>query len=213
MNANELFALLPDMATFARVVDAGNFSIAARQLGSTPSTVSRQIKRLEDSLGTRLLERSTRSIRLTDSGAQIYRYCRDMVGAASGAVDVAGQVTGDPRGKVSISAPISFARSVIHPLVPEFLRMWPDVDVHLVFADHEVDPLRDDVDMVIRLTRSPPPGLAARRLGAVKWGSMRVTCLSRGTGDTGRAARPCSACMHVSRGDGRRQSMAFPPRL
>lgn len=169
MNPIELFALLPDMATFARVVDAGNFSVAARELGSTPSTVSRQIKRLEEALGTRLLERSTRSVRVTDSGAQIYRYCRDMVGAASGAVDVAGQVVGEPRGKVSVSAPISVARSVIHPLIPGFLRTWPDVDVQLIFVDREVDPLRDDVDIVIRPTRSPPLGLAARRLGTVKW--------------------------------------------
>jgi DNA-binding transcriptional LysR family regulator len=175
MNPTELFALLPDMATFARVVDSGNFSEAARQLGSTPSTVSRQIKRLEEALGTRLLERSTRSIRVTDSGAQVYGYCRDIVGAASGAVDVAGQVVGEPRGKVSVSAPIAFARSVIHPLIPEFLRTWPDVDVRLVFADHEVDPLRDDVDIVIRLTRSPPLGLAARRLGTAKW----LLCASR----------------------------------
>jgi DNA-binding transcriptional LysR family regulator len=169
MNSIELFALLPDMATFARVVEAGNFSVAARQLGSTPSTVSRQIKRLEESLGTRLLERSTRSIRVTDSGAQVYRYCRDMVGAASGAVDVAGQVVGEPRGKVSVSAPVAFAKSVIHPLIPGFLRSWPDVDVQLVFADRDVDPLRDEVDIVIRLTRSPPLGLAARRLGTVRW--------------------------------------------
>lgn len=169
MNPTELFALLPDMATFARVVDAGNFSVAARQLGTTPSTVSRQIKRLEEALGTRLLERSTRSIRVTDSGAQIYRYCRDMVGAASGAVDVAGQAVGEPRGKVSVSAPISFARNVIHPLIPAFLRNWPDVDVQLVFDDREIDPLRDDVDIVIRLTRSPPLGLAARQLGSAKW--------------------------------------------
>ncbi|MEM5369709.1 LysR family transcriptional regulator [Paraburkholderia azotifigens] len=175
MNPTELFALLPDMATFARVVDSGNFSEAARQLGSTPSTVSRQIKRLEEALGTRLLERSTRSIRVTDSGAQVYGYCRDIVGAASGAVDVAGQVVGEPRGKVSVSAPIAFARSVIHPLIPGFLRDWPDVDVQLVFADREVDPLRDDVDIVIRLTRSPPLGLAARRLGTVKW----LLCASR----------------------------------
>ncbi|CAD6554572.1 LysR substrate-binding domain-containing protein [Paraburkholderia sabiae] len=175
MNPTELFALLPDMATFARVVDSGNFSEAARQLGSTPSTVSRQIKRLEEALGTRLLERSTRSIRVTDSGAQVYGYCRDIVGAASGAVDVAGQVVGEPRGKVSVSAPIAFARSVIHPLIPEFLRSWPDVDVQLVFADREVDPLRDDVDIVIRLTRSPPLGLAARRLGTAKW----LLCASR----------------------------------
>jgi DNA-binding transcriptional LysR family regulator len=169
MNPTELFALLPDMATFARVVDAGNFSVAARELGTTPSTVSRQIKRLEEALGTRLLERSTRSVRVTDSGAQIYRHCRDMVGAASGAVDIAGQAVGEPRGKVSVSAPIAFARVVIHPLIPEFLRNWPDVDVQLVFADREIDPLRDDVDIVIRLTRSPPLGLAARRLGSVKW--------------------------------------------
>jgi DNA-binding transcriptional LysR family regulator len=169
MNPTELFALLPDMATFARVVDAGNFSEAARQLGSTPSTVSRQIKRLEAALGTRLLERSTRSVRVTDSGAQIYRYCRDMLGAASGAVDVAGQAVGEPRGKVSVSAPVAFAKAVIHPLMPGFLRNWPDVDVQLIFDDREVDPLRDNVDMVIRLTRSPPMGLAARRLGSVKW--------------------------------------------
>jgi DNA-binding transcriptional LysR family regulator len=169
MNPTELFALLPDMATFARVVDAGNFSVAARELGTTPSTVSRQIKRLEEALGTRLLEQSTRRVRVTDSGAQIYRYCRDMVGAASGAVDVAGQAVGEPRGKVSVSAPIAFARAVIHPLIPAFLRHWPDVDVQLVFADREVDPLRDDVDIVIRPTRSPPLGLAARRLGSVRW--------------------------------------------
>ncbi len=176
MNPTELFALLPDMATFARVVDAGNFSEAARQLGSTPSTVSRQIKRLEESLGTRLLERSTRSVRLTDSGAQVYGYCRDIVGAASGAVDVAGQAVGEPRGNVSISAPIAYARSVIHPLIPGFLRNWPDVDVQLVFADREVDPLRDDVDVVIRLTRSPPLGLAGRQIGTVKW----LLCASPG---------------------------------
>lgn len=194
MNPNELFALLPDLAMFARVVDAGNFSIAARQLGSTPSTVSRQIKRLEDSLGTRLLERSTRSIRLTDAGAQIYRHCRDMIGAASGAVDVAGQELGDPRGKVSISAPIAFARSVIHPLIPEFLRTWPDVDVRLVFADHEVDPLRDDVDLVIRLTPSPPLGLAARRLGTVKW----VLCASPAyLAERGAPAEPRDLARHA----------------
>ncbi|MGF6966611.1 DNA-binding transcriptional LysR family regulator [Paraburkholderia sp. WC7.3g] len=169
MNPVELFALLPDMATFARVVDAGNFSVAARRLGSTPSTVSRQIKRLEEALGTRLLERSTRSIRVTDTGAQVYRYCSDMVGAASGAVDIAGQGVGEPTGKVRVSAPIAFARSVVHPLIPEFLRSWPDVDVQLMFEDREVDPLREDVDIVIRLTRSPPLGLAARRLGTVKW--------------------------------------------
>src|SRR6476620_11751099 len=164
MNPADLFALLPDMAVFARVVDAGNFSVAARQLGSTPSTVSRQIKRLEEALATRLLERSTRKIRVTESGYQVYRHCRDLAAAASGAVDAAGQSSGKPQGRVALSAPTAYAKSVIHPLVPAFLAAYPDVDLQLVFADHDIDPLDSDVDLVIRATSQPPQGLAARPL-------------------------------------------------
>ncbi|MHA7681875.1 LysR family transcriptional regulator [Cupriavidus sp. PET2-C1] len=174
MNQADLFALLPDMAVFARVVDAGNFSVAARQLGSTPSTVSRQIKRLEEALATRLLERSTRKVRMTESGAEVYRYCRDVVSAAAGAMDAAGHVVGRPQGRVSVSAPTAFAKTVIHPLVPAFLQAYPEVDLQLLFTDHEADPLADDLDLVIRLTEHPPPGLAGRRLGAVRW----VLCAS-----------------------------------
>jgi DNA-binding transcriptional LysR family regulator len=174
MNPAELFALLPDMAVFARVVDAGNFSLAARQLGTTPSTVSRQIKRLEQALATRLLERSTRKVRVTESGEQVVLHCRDMMSAASGAVDAAGQLLSRPQGKVSLSAPAAFAKTVIHPLVPAFLRAYEEVDLQLRFADHEIDPLDDDVDLVIRLTDRPPPGLAGRRLGSVRW----VLCAS-----------------------------------
>ncbi|HYS62554.1 MAG TPA: LysR family transcriptional regulator [Paraburkholderia sp.] len=169
MTPTDLFPLLPDMAVFARVVDAGNFSVAARQLGSTPSTVSRQIKRLEDALATRLLERSTRTVRVTESGAQVVRFCRDMVSAASGAVDAAGQLAGRPQGRVSVSAPVAFAKTVIHPLIPGFLRAYEEVDLQLLFTDHDVDPLAADIDLVIRLTEHPPQGLAGRRLGAVRW--------------------------------------------
>ena len=176
MTPSALSAALPDMAIFARVVDAGNFSLAARQLGSTPSTVSRQIKRLEEALGTRLLERSTRRLRLTEAGGQVYRHCREMLDAAAGAVDAAGQLAARPHGKVSLSAPTAFAKTVLHPLVPAFLRRYPDVDLQLIFNDHDVDPLVDDVDLVIRLTERPPPGLAGRALGRVRW----VLCASPG---------------------------------
>lgn len=166
---SELISLLPDLATFARVVEAGNFSTAAKQLGTAPSTVSRQIQRLERALGTRLLERSTRSIRLTESGDQVYRHCQALVEAAVNAVDTAGLMSSQPRGRVRISAPISFALSVIHPLIPGFLREYEHIQVQLVFTDQDMDPLRSNVDLVIRPTSTPPQGLAARRLGKVRW--------------------------------------------
>ena len=169
MTPSDLLPLLPDLATFARVVDAGNFSVAARQLGSTPSTVSRQIQRLERALGTRLLERSTRSLRLTESGAEVYRHCTEMVEAAASAAQAASRLAGRPHGRVSISAPISFAQSVIHPLISGFLRAYEEVAVQLIFTDRDVDPVREGVDIVIRPTPTPPPGLAARRLGTLQW--------------------------------------------
>lgn len=169
MTSTELLPLLPDLATFARVVEAGNFSSAARQLGTAPSTISRQMQRLERALGARLLERSTRRIRLTESGEEVYRHCRDMIDAASGAVDAASRMTEQPRGRVSISAPISLAKSMIHPLIPGFLRAYTEVEVQVVFDDRDIDPIRDHVDIVVRPTPTPPPGLAARRLGTVRW--------------------------------------------
>lgn len=169
MLPTDLLPLLPDLAVFAHVVETGNFSAAARQLGSTPSTISRQMRRLERALGTRLLERSTRSLRLTESGERVYRHGQQMLEAASHAVDAASHLSEQPRGRVSLSAPISVAKNVIHPLIPEFLRAYPEVDVQLLFVDHDVDPIRDHVDIVIRPTSTPPLGLAARRIGSVRW--------------------------------------------
>lgn len=193
MHQNTLIALLPDLAVFARVVETGNFSLAARQLGSTPSTVSRQIKRLEEALATRLLERSTRKVRVTEAGEQVVRFCRDMVGAAAGAVDAAGQLGGSPQGRVTLSAPVAYAKTVLHPLIPAFLRQYEQIDVHLRFSDQSVDPLADEVDLVIRLTDDPPPGLAGRRLGTVRW----VLCASpRYLGKRGVPAQPRELAEH-----------------
>ncbi|TAM05323.1 MAG: LysR family transcriptional regulator [Paraburkholderia sp.] len=169
MTPTELLPLLPDLATFAQVVESGNFSSAARPLGTTPSTISRQVQRLERALGTRLFERSTRRIRLTESGMQVYRHCREMMDAASGAVDAASQLTAQPRGRVSISAPISLAKSLIHPKIPGFLRAYQEVEVQVVFDDRDIDPVRDHIDLVVRPTPTPPQGLVARQLGTVRW--------------------------------------------
>ncbi|MDI9738668.1 LysR family transcriptional regulator, partial [Stutzerimonas stutzeri] len=98
MGTNDSAALLPYMAVFVRVVEAGSFSGAARLLGSTPSAVSRQVARLEQALALRLLERTTRQLRLNEAGAEFYQHCRDMLDAADAAVAIGERLMRSPRG-------------------------------------------------------------------------------------------------------------------
>ena len=169
MTEPDLLPLLPDLATFARVVEAGNFSLAARQLGTAPSTVSRTVQRLEAALATRLLERTTRRVRVTEAGAQVARHAREMLGAAADALDAAGESRREARGRVSLSAPTEFAQAVVHPLVPSFLAAWPQVQLRLVASDRALDPVADGLDLVLRLTDRPPPHLAGRPVGSATW--------------------------------------------
>lgn len=169
MTDPDLLPLLPDLATFARVVEAGNFSVAARQLGTAPSTVSRTVQRLEAALATRLLERTTRRVRVTEAGAQVARHAREMLGAAADALDAAGETRREPQGLVSLSAPTEFAQAVVHPLVPSFLAAWPQVQLRLVASDLPLDPVTHGLDLVLRLTDRPPPQWAGRPLGSATW--------------------------------------------
>ncbi|MBM3115839.1 LysR family transcriptional regulator [Jeongeupia naejangsanensis] len=161
---DDYLGLLPDMAVFVRVVEAGSFSAAARQLGTTPSAVSRQIGRLENALGARLLERTTRKLRLSEPGRAVLTRAQDMVSAARAVMAVPNEFMEAPRGLVRISIPNAFGRQVVHPTLPAFLARYPEVDIQLVLTDRDVDPFDDDVDLVLRLTETPPPGLAARPL-------------------------------------------------
>jgi DNA-binding transcriptional LysR family regulator len=156
------------MVAFVRVAELGHFSAAALQLGVTPSAVSRQVKRLEKVLGVQLIQRTTRQLRLTAPGLEAFARCSELVAAAQATMQVADQYAGRPRGVVRISAPKAFARHVLHPAIIGFLRKYPEVDVQLIVTDLEIDPIRDGVDLVMRLTAEPPPGLAARRLLPVR---------------------------------------------
>lgn len=112
MGTNGLIALLPDMAVFVLVVERGSFSAAARQLGMTPSALSRQVARLESALGVRLLERTTRQLRLTEVGRATLERCRSMLDAADEAVQLTQQQQRQPQGRVRISMPKAFGRFV-----------------------------------------------------------------------------------------------------
>jgi len=159
---------LTDMAVFARVVDAGSFSAAARQLGLTPSAVSRQVARLEAALHVRLLERSTRKLRLTEAGSAAYSRCQTLVAAAREVMALSDTQSATPRGLVRVSMPKAIGRQVIHPLMPTFLARYPEVDVQLIITDRVVDLFEEAVDLAIRPTDAPPPGLAGRPLMQVQ---------------------------------------------
>jgi DNA-binding transcriptional LysR family regulator len=157
VGTNAFIDVLPEMVAFARVAALGSFSAAAAQLGLTPSAVSRQVARLEKTLGVQLIQRTTRQLRLTEAGIEAFAHCSDLVAAAQATLDVAQLHAGEPRGLVRLSAPREFARSVLHPHVLTFLGLWPEVDVQLIVEDHDIDPIREGVDLVVRITTDPPP--------------------------------------------------------
>ncbi|WP_328716985.1 LysR family transcriptional regulator [Halomonas elongata] len=164
MSKNEATALLSEMAVFVKVVEAGSFSEAGRQLASTPSAVSRSVARLEKALGTRLLQRTTRKLRLSDSGKEVYERSRDIVNAAQAVMEVSGRFSHEPQGLVRLSVPKAVGRFVIHPHIPEFLALYPEVNLEMRLDDRYIDLIDDQIDVAIRITDQPPPGLMGRRL-------------------------------------------------
>ncbi|TFY92181.1 LysR family transcriptional regulator [Pseudomonas kairouanensis] len=164
MSINLPLPLLGEMAIFVKVVETGSFSEAARQMGASPSSVSRSISRLEKALATRLLQRTTRKLRLSEGGEEVFKRCQEMVNAARSVMEISGQFTHEAEGLVRVSVPKAVGRFVIHPHMPEFLRRYPKVDVQLILEDRPVDLIDDNLDLILRISESPPPGLVGRPL-------------------------------------------------
>lgn len=161
MRTNELLPLLPDLAALVQVCEAGSFSAAARNQGSTPSAVSRQIARLEAALGLTVLERSTRRLRLTAGGQEVLRHARTMLDAARAACDGAAGHASRVEGRVRIAAPKAALRQLIHPELPQLLNAHPGLDLELAVSDQAVDFISGGVDIALRFG-DPPPGYVAR---------------------------------------------------
>ena len=168
MRTNDKTTLSPGMAVFVRVVEAGSFSAAARQLGTTASAVSRQIARLEQELSLRLLERTTRQLRLNEAGSEFYAHCRAMLDAAEQALAIGERLMSRPHGLVRLSVPKAYGKFVISPLMPDFLRRYADVDVQLHISDQSPDLIEDGFDVLVKVTDQPPEGLAGKPLGPVR---------------------------------------------
>ncbi len=174
MDTNKLMPLLSDMAIFVTVVEQGNFSKAAKKLGVTPSAVSRQISRLEDALGIKLLQRTTRQLALTESGAITFNYCKQMVESADQAVNASRSATSTVSGLLRVAAPKSLANKVLRPLFVEFLKCYPDIQLHLKVSDRILDPIHDGVDFLIHINDNPIEALVNVKLGHVE----HVVCAS-----------------------------------
>lgn len=158
--------------TFAKVVETGSFSAAARALGASKSHVSKQVSALEHSLGVRLLNRTTRRLSVTEVGAALHMHCQRIAQEAEAAINVATRAQAAPRGTLRLSAPVSFAAFHLAPALTEFLRRYPEVQLDLDASDRAVDLADEGFDLALRLTAQPAPGLVARRIAPLRW----VTC-------------------------------------
>ena len=155
---------LDAMALFARVVEAGGFSAAARELGLSKASVSKRIARLEDRLGVRLLNRTTRRLSLSEAGEAFYAGCRRMVSEAEAAEQAVTHLAAAPRGTLRVNAPMSFGQLHLAPALNAFLERYPELAVDLVLDDREANLVQDGFDVGVRIKPLQDSSLIARRL-------------------------------------------------
>src|SRR5664279_706184 len=163
---------LESMSTFVTAVEAGSLSAAARQLGIPLTTVSRNVSELEAHLKTRLLNRSSRKLTLTDAGRTYVTACKHVLEYVSEAERGASGEYSAPKGNLNITAPIVFGRTHIVPVVAEFLRAYPDIDIRMILTDGVANLLEERVDLAVRIASLPDSSLVATRVGSIR----RVVC-------------------------------------
>lgn len=163
---------LTDMDIFARVVSSGSLSAAGRDMGLSPAVVSKRLKRLEDRLGTRLLQRTTRQIALTEAGQGYFERVVAILASIEEAESFVTRRSVVARGTLRVSAPTAFGRRHIAPHLKPFLDANADLELHLDLSDAFVDIVAEGYDLAIRIGELPDSSLVARRLAPVH----RVLC-------------------------------------
>ncbi len=159
---------LDAMRTFAAVVDRNGFSTAAEALGHSTARVTRQIAWLEQRLGTRLLNRTTRRTSLTSAGTAYYQRCLQLLAEFDDIEATVGAQAQTPAGVLRINAPVSFGIARLAPLLASYRERYPQVTLDLALSDRLVDMVEEGYDLAIRITRTPAPTLIARRLAEAR---------------------------------------------
>jgi DNA-binding transcriptional LysR family regulator len=155
------------MITFVRIVEAGSVSAAATRLGVDKGSVSRQLGSLEDMLGVRLLNRTTRSLSLTDVGQVVLDRARRVLAEVENAGSEAESFRASPSGVLSVSTSVAFGRTQIVPYMAPFMARYPDIEVNLCLQDRHTDLVEEGMDVVLRLCDQPPDALVAHRLSTI----------------------------------------------
>lgn len=162
------------MRTLVAAVDGGSLSAASRKLGVPLPTVSRRVSDLEAHLRAQLVVRTSRKLLLTDVGQSFVATCRRVLDELDQAERAATGEYSMPRGDMVITAPIMFGRMHVEPVVLDFLKAYPEINVRLMLADYVLDIVEHHVDLAVRIGALPDSSLVATRLGTVRW----LTCAS-----------------------------------
>src|ERR1700755_1091037 len=156
------------MQAFAAVADLQGFAPAARKLGLSPSAVTRLIAALEDRLGARLLQRTTRQVALTDAGTRYLERARRILADVEEAEIAAESERGRPTGRLVVSAPIGFGRLHVSPVVTAYLKRHQDVSAELRLEDRVINLVEEGVDLAVRIGQLPDSSLVARHVGDMR---------------------------------------------
>jgi DNA-binding transcriptional LysR family regulator len=160
------------MSTLLAAVEGGSLSAASRKLGMPLATVSRKVSELEAHLRTRLINRTSRRLMLTDAGRSYVAACKRILEDIGEAERAAAGEYMAPRGDLTVAAPIVFGRLHVLPVAIEFLKAYPDIDIRVALADRVVNLQEDDIDLAIRIGDLPDSSLVATCVGSIR----RVVC-------------------------------------
>ena len=159
---------LKAMAVFLKIVDTGNFTQAAKQLDMPVASVSYHMTKLEHVLGTRLLNRTTRKVSLTDLGRDYAERCRYIINEVEEAENILTNLKSEPQGDLTINAPISFGMRYLSKFLSEFMNLYPKVRINLTLSDQLVDVMESGCDVILRISKPADSTHLIRKLTPIK---------------------------------------------